>query len=52
MGFLKYLEEIDATRSMWKGGCFVFDQRVSIEHGLEIGDHDLCYACGLPLSGG
>jgi len=49
-GILKYLEEIKAEESLWEGECFVFDQRVAIKHGLEVGDYDQCYACRYPLS--
>jgi UPF0176 protein len=49
-GILKYLEEIPAHDSLWEGECFVFDQRVSVTHGLELGSYKLCYACQSPLS--
>ncbi len=49
-GILKYLEEIKPEESLWHGECFVFDQRVAIKHGLEVGDYDQCYACRYPLS--
>jgi UPF0176 protein len=49
-GILKYLETIPQEQSKWQGECFVFDQRVSVQHGLKLGDHDLCHACRLPLS--
>jgi len=49
-GILKYLEEIKPEESLWQGECFVFDQRVAIKHGLEIGAYDQCYACRYPLS--
>jgi UPF0176 protein len=49
-GILKYLEEVKAEESLWQGECFVFDQRVAIKHGLEVGDYDQCYACRYPLS--
>ena len=48
-GILKYLEEVPEEGSLWSGECFVFDQRVSVGHGLEIGPHSLCYACRRPL---
>jgi len=35
---------------MWDGACFVFDQRVAVEHGLEESDYDQCYACRYPLT--
>ena len=49
-GILKYLEEIKPDESLWQGECFVFDQRVAIKHGLDVGDYDQCYACRYPLS--
>jgi UPF0176 protein len=49
-GILKYLEEVPAQESLWQGECFVFDERVAIQHGLKPGTHSLCYACGHPLS--
>ena len=49
-GILKYLEEIPAEESMWDGECFVFDERVSVGHGLEVGDLTLCRACRRALS--
>ena len=49
-GILRYLEEIPETASLWQGECFVFDQRVALNHDLVPGMHKLCYACGMPLS--
>jgi UPF0176 protein len=49
-GILKYLETVPAEQSRWQGDCFVFDERVSVGHGLVVGDHSLCRACRLPLS--
>lgn len=49
-GILKYLEEVPADQSLWDGECFVFDQRVSVKHGLAEGDYDLCFGCRQPLS--
>ena len=49
-GILKYLEEVPAEESLWQGECFVFDERVSVGHGLEIGDAELCRACRRPLT--
>ncbi len=49
-GILRYLEEIPEEHSRWRGECFVFDQRVAVNHRLEPGEHSLCHACGLPLS--
>ena len=49
-GILKYLEDVPAKDSCWKGTCFVFDKRVSVGHGLEEGPNVLCYACRMPLA--
>ena len=49
-GILKYLETVPEETSLWQGECFVFDQRVAVKHGLEVGDFDQCYACRMPLS--
>lgn len=49
-GILKYLETIPADRSAWKGECFVFDERVSVTHGLAEGEAVLCRACRHPLA--
>lgn len=49
-GILKYLETIPADESMWEGDCFVFDHRVSVKHGLEVGDYGLCNACRRPIT--
>jgi UPF0176 protein len=49
-GILKYLEEVPAQESLWEGECFVFDDRVAVKHGLELGSHQLCWGCGNPLA--
>ena len=49
-GILKYLEEMPEADSLWHGQCFVFDQRVSVGHGLQPGDFDTCHACRRPIS--
>ncbi len=49
-GILKYLEEVDAKESMWEGDCFVFDNRVSVNHELEKGQYDQCHACRRPIT--
>ncbi len=48
-GILKYLEDVPEQDSTWQGSCFVFDGRVSVEHGLREGPHDLCHACRRPI---
>lgn len=49
-GILKYLEEVPKNESLWEGECFVFDKRVSVEHGLAQGTYKLCYGCKQPVS--
>ena len=49
-GILKYLEDVPPEESLWEGACFVFDERVSVLHGLEEGEHKLCRACRHPLT--
>ena len=49
-GILKYLEDVPEDQSRWQGECYVFDQRVSVGHGLVQGSHSLCHACGRPVS--
>ncbi len=49
-GILKYLETVPETESLWQGECFVFDERVSVVHGLKPGHYDLCRACRDPIS--
>ena len=49
-GILKYLEVVPPEASAWQGECFVFDQRVSVGHGLAQGTHALCHACRMPVS--
>jgi len=48
-GILKYLEEVPEGDSLWEGGCFVFDERVAVGHGLEELPHELCRACRRPI---
>lgn len=45
-GILKYLEQVPAQESLWRGECFVFDNRVAVDHSLEKGSYSLCHACG------
>ena len=48
-GILKYLEHVPEEQSLWQGECFVFDERVTVRHGLEQGTFQLCRACRRPL---
>ena len=49
-GILKYLEEVEKDDSLWQGECFVFDQRVTVNHDLEPGGFDQCHGCRRPIS--
>lgn len=49
-GILQYLEDVPAENSRWEGECFVFDERVAVKHGLEVGSYELCRACRMPVS--
>jgi UPF0176 protein len=48
-GILKYLETVPKEESLWEGECFVFDERVALGHGVELGTHGLCRSCGAPV---
>jgi len=49
-GILRYLETVPESESLFRGECFVFDQRVTVAHGLEQGSYATCHACRTPLS--
>lgn len=49
-GILKYLEQVPEKDSTWKGECFVFDNRVAVDHQLEKGSYDQCYGCRHPIT--
>jgi len=49
-GILKYLETVPEEESKWHGDCFVFDERVTVKHGLKEGDYHLCRACRRPIT--
>lgn len=49
-GVLKYLEEVPEQETMWQGECFVFDGRVAVNHSLERGQYDQCFACRYPIT--
>ena len=49
-GILNYLERIAPENSRWRGECFVFDNRVTVDHQLEPGSYDQCHACRMPVS--
>ena len=50
-GILRYLETVPEEESLWEGECFVFDQRVTVRHGLEPGSYAMCHACRRPITG-
>jgi UPF0176 protein len=49
-GILKYLEEVPEQETLWRGECFVFDDRVTVDHQLKKGNYDQCHACRLPIT--
>jgi len=49
-GIQKYLEEIEEEASLWQGECFVFDDRVTVDHQLQKGQYDQCHACRMPIT--
>jgi len=49
-GILGYLEAIPESESKWRGECFVFDNRVTVNHRLEKGEYDQCHACRRPIT--
>lgn len=49
-GILKYLEDVPEENSLWQGECFVFDERVTVDHALQPGQYDQCHACRRPIS--
>ncbi|NQZ09956.1 MAG: rhodanese-related sulfurtransferase [Algicola sp.] len=49
-GILKYLEEVPEQETLWEGDCFVFDNRVAVNHSLEAGNYDQCHACRMPIT--
>jgi UPF0176 protein len=50
-GVLNYLKKVKQKDSLWKGECFVFDNRVSVKHNLEVGSYSMCSGCIKPVSG-
>jgi UPF0176 protein len=49
-GILKYLEKVPEKDSLWQGECFVFDNRVTVDHNLNAGSYDQCHACRMPIT--
>jgi UPF0176 protein len=49
-GILNYMEKVDEENSLWEGECFVFDDRVALNHKLEVGSFDMCHGCRMPIT--
>tara|TARA_B100000579_G_scaffold54551_1_gene38431 strand:- start:3226 stop:4128 length:903 start_codon:yes stop_codon:yes gene_type:complete len=49
-GILNYLNKINKKNSLWRGECFVFDNRVSVKHNLKVGTYHICGGCRNPIS--
>tara|TARA_B100000029_G_scaffold8546_1_gene9081 strand:+ start:2972 stop:3877 length:906 start_codon:yes stop_codon:yes gene_type:complete len=49
-GVLNYLKEIEKPKSLWRGECFVFDNRISVKHKLKLGSYSMCRGCRMPIS--
>jgi UPF0176 protein len=49
-GILQYLEDVPKEETLWEGDCFVFDNRVAVDHDLQKSHYDQCYACRLPIT--
>jgi UPF0176 protein len=49
-GILKYLEDVPQEESLWEGECFVFDNRVAVDHSLQKGSYDQCHGCRHPIT--
>ena len=49
-GIINYLKKVNKSKSFWNGECFVFDNRISLKHGLESGTHVMCSGCRKPVS--
>jgi len=49
-GILNYLNKVNKKKSLWKGECFVFDNRISVKHGLVKGTYSMCSGCRKPIS--
>ena len=49
-GIINYLKKIKKSKSLWKGECYVFDNRISVKHGLFPGSFSMCSGCRNPIS--
>ena len=51
-GILKYLEVVPQSESLWQGECFIFDDRIALDHDRNPSAYRLCSVCGQPVRGG
>ena len=49
-GIINYFKNVDKSKSLWKGECFVFDNRISLDHNLKPGSYSMCSGCRNPIS--
>ena len=49
-GILNYMEKVPEEDSLWQGECFVFDDRVALNHNLEVGSYEMCHGCRMPIT--
>ena len=49
-GIINYLKKINKKKSLWRGECYVFDNRISLKHGLTTGTYSMCSGCRKPIS--
>ena len=49
-GILNYLEKVNEENSLWDGECFVFDDRVALNHKLQVGSYEMCHGCRMPIT--
>ena len=49
-GIINYFKNVDKSKSLWKGECFVFDNRISLDHNLKPGSYSMCSGCRNPVS--
>ena len=49
-GIINYLKKINKKKSLWRGECYVFDNRISLKHGLTTGTYSMCSGCRIPIS--
>ena len=49
-GIINYFKNVDKSESLWRGECFVFDNRISLNHNLKPGSYSMCSGCRNPIS--